>query len=543
MKKILCLVLSLVCVFSLFSGFSVTAQQTDETIKILLIGNSLVYYNDMDTQILPEMLNMGEKRVEVTSITESGTTLYRLASEQTSVGRKVLLALENNTYDYLIIQPGRRVTPFEYSVYNAEKAAAQKLCALAEEKGTKTLVLATSGFCLGDIPVYTMDDSGIDSTEIYRLPMDRKTHSIYFENLCNDICESVNSAEVVPICRAVETYLSYYDDYRLLYIKDNRHPTELGSYLQALCIYNAIFDTPFYSDTYFAACSPQEAMTAQAVVDIALNQKDESVLNINAPRTLEKRRISNCEVELFWQEPSQVDYYIVYRRRADEEFSVLATTSETAYTDNTLEAGYKYYYRIKAVKLLENIQLTSDYSAYLPIITLSQSTLESVKVVDQNTSTITFTAVKNAHKYNVYRRKENETDYTYIGSTKALEFTDETMKTGNVYFYSVRASRNSDEFLSEYSNEIKVASLAKPKATFTPEKKKITLKINKVKTATKYRIYIKKYGAPSYKVYTTTTSLQTVIKGLQRKTKYRIKIKPYNQSFAGIASYYTVKTK
>ena len=60
MKKFLCLVLSLICVFSCFSGFSALANQTDETIKILLIGNSLMYYNDMDTKTLPEMLNMGE---------------------------------------------------------------------------------------------------------------------------------------------------------------------------------------------------------------------------------------------------------------------------------------------------------------------------------------------------------------------------------------------------------------------------------------------------------------------------------------------------
>ncbi len=543
MKKFLCLVLSLICVFSCFSGITASAEQTDESIKILLIGNSLMYYNDMDTKTLPDMLNMGDKRVEVTSITESATTLYRLASEKTSVGKKVLLALEENTYDYLIIHPGRRVTPFEYSVYNAEKAAAQKLCAKAEEKGTKTLILATSGFALGNIPVYTMDESGTDSTQIYKLPMDRKTHSIYFENLCADICSSVGNAQVVPIGKVVETYLSYYDDYRLLYQKDDRHPTELGSYLQALCIYNEIFDTPFISDTYFASCSPDEAMTAQAVVDIALNQKDESVLNINAPRTLQRRRISNCEVELFWQESSQADYYMVYRRRADEEFSVLATTTDTSYIDNTLETGYKYYYRIKAVKQYESIQLTSDFSSYVPIITLSPSTLTSVKLVDKNTATLTFSAVKNVHKYNIYRRKNNETDYTYIGSTKALKFTDYTMKSGNIYCYSVRASRNSDEFFSEYSNELKVASLEKPKATFTPAKKKITVKISKVKSATKYRIYFKKYGAKSYKVYTTTTSLKTEIKGLQRKTKYRIKIKAYNQGFAGLSSYYTVKTK
>ena len=543
MKKFLCLVLSLICVFSCFSGFSALANQTDETIKILLIGNSLMYYNDMDAKTLPEMLNMGDKRVELTCITESATALYRLASEKTSVGKKVLLALEENTYDYLIIHPGRRVTPFEYSVYNAERQAAQKLCAIANEKGTKTLILATSGFALYDIPVYSMDESGVDSTKMYTLPMDRKTHSIYFENLCYDICKSVQNAQVVPIGRVVEKYLSYYDDYRLLYQKDDRHPTELGSYLQALCIYNEIFGTPFISDTYFASCSPQEAMTVQAVVDITLNQKDESVLGINDVRTLASRRISNCKVKLSWQEARQADFYLVYRRRADEEFCVLASTSETTYTDNTLETGYKYYYRLKAVKLYENIQITSQYSDYLPIITLSTSTLESIKLVNENTSTITFSAVENAHKYNIYRRKESETDYTYVGSTKALEYTDTTMQADNVYYYSVRASRNSDQFFSEYSNELKIVSISKPKATFTPAKKKITVKISKVKSATKYRIYFKKYGAKSYKVYTTTTSLKSEIKGLQRKTKYRIKIKAYNKGVWGPSSYYTVKTK
>ena len=135
----------------------------DDFVDILLIGNSLIYYNNMDTEIFPQMCEAAGKKVRISSITESGTTLYRIANENTSIGKKAMEALSENTYDYVMIEPSRRITPFEYTVYHAERQAALKLNGIINGIGAKTLVLAEPGINTGTIPVYTMNQDGISS--------------------------------------------------------------------------------------------------------------------------------------------------------------------------------------------------------------------------------------------------------------------------------------------------------------------------------------------------------------------------------------------
>ena len=118
-KAIAIIIVLTVCLTPIMA--SADENVDNKKVKILMLGNSLFYANSMDTYIFPEFCKAAGKDVEITSITESGTTLYRLASSETSIGKKALAALENNVYDYVILNPSRRVTPFEYSVYHAEK--------------------------------------------------------------------------------------------------------------------------------------------------------------------------------------------------------------------------------------------------------------------------------------------------------------------------------------------------------------------------------------------------------------------------------------
>ena len=212
-KKITALLIVTTLVISLFSVNAYadevfTDETEDEFVDILMIGNSLIYYNKMDTEILPAMCSAAGKKVRISSITESGTTLYRIANEKTSIGKKVMEALSENKYDYVIIEPSRRITPFEYTVYHAEKQAALKLNGIISEMGAKTIVLAEPGINTGKIPVYTMDESGIRSYTNYSLPIDRSTHSKFVENLCCDYISEMRNAEVVKIGAAAEVLLN-----------------------------------------------------------------------------------------------------------------------------------------------------------------------------------------------------------------------------------------------------------------------------------------------------------------------------------------------
>lgn len=521
----------------------------DDKTRILFLGNSLFYYNSMDTKIFPEFCKAAGKNVEVTSITESGTTLYRLASKKTEIGKKALQALEDNVYDYVILNPSRRVTPFEYSVYHAEKQAALYLNSLINAMGAKTLLAAQPGVAVEDIPVYTMSESGLSSTSTYTLPMDRLTNKIYVENLCYDLSKEMVNAEVVRVGEAAETIISTFPDYNSLYNSDNRHPSTRGSYLQAACYYSAIFKESPVGINYIYSLYPVNAITAQRAAAVAVLNQDKSILKTEvASRVLSAKLTSNTSAYLKWNEPKNAEYYNIYRKNGSDSYELIGRTlgKECYYTDTTLKGGHTYYYKIAPVHKVGNLTFESDYSNIETISTLGKVKLKSVKLIEAKSAVIDFNSVYNAKKYRIYRKKTTRKNYTLIATTKKLRYTDKTLKLGKTYEYMIVAQQ-SNAVLSENSNVKTVVSISSPKASFTSKKNSISIKISPVKYADRYAIYAKKSNAKNYKLMKTTAKLSTTIKKLSSNTNYKIIVKSYkgklNTNTSCVGFTYTVKTK
>ena len=66
------------------------------------------------------------------------------------------------------------------SCYAAAKALNEKISAT----GAKTLLLAAPGVNTGEIELCTVDEENIKIVENEYLPIDRKTHQRFFENIC-----------------------------------------------------------------------------------------------------------------------------------------------------------------------------------------------------------------------------------------------------------------------------------------------------------------------------------------------------------------------
>lgn len=501
-----------------------------EKTRILLLGNSLFYYNSMDTVVFPEFCKAAGENVEVTSITESGTTIYRMASEKTEIGKKVLAALTENTYDYVILNPSRRVTPFEYSVYHAEKAAAIYLNSLINAMGAKTLLVAQPGLATGDIPVYLMSDSGLSSTTEYSLPMDRNTHRIYVENMCNDFAKDMVNVSIVKVGEAAETILEAFPDFNSLYKSDNRHPSTRGSYLQAACYYAAVFGKSPVGVNYVYSLFTCNAVTVQRAAEVAVLGADKSILKTETgTRTLTAQLTSNTSACLKWTEPKTAIRYNIYRKTGSGSYNLIGSTvgNELSYTDNTLTGGHTYYYKIKAVHKVGDVEFESDYSSESTVATLATPKLSSVTLQSKKTAVIKFKSVSNAKKYRIYRKKQGASKFTLIGSTTALSYTDKKLKLGNTYVYAVAAVGSSSKILSNLSTEKSVLSIATPKVQLTAKKSQVVVNITSVKYAKRYAVYIKKSGSKSYKLLKTTSKLKVTAKKLSSKTKYSIKVVSY----------------
>ena len=131
--------------------------------RVLFIGNSYTYYNDMPTAIFERLAASLGYEMEVTSITKGGYQLYRHADPADECGARVAAALSGKEpYDFVILQ--------EQSVRPAGENAAdfyasvRDLAARIRQTGAKPVLYATWGYfdlCYGEFRFFPVDYIGV----------------------------------------------------------------------------------------------------------------------------------------------------------------------------------------------------------------------------------------------------------------------------------------------------------------------------------------------------------------------------------------------
>lgn len=109
--------------------------------KILFIGNSYTYYNDMPSLFKRECEKRGVT-AEVDSVTAGGYRLSQFLSEEDEYAKKVRQLLDGRKYDYVVIQ--------EQSVYPITETetflkCASEFDAVIKANGAKTVLYETWG--------------------------------------------------------------------------------------------------------------------------------------------------------------------------------------------------------------------------------------------------------------------------------------------------------------------------------------------------------------------------------------------------------------
>ena len=122
-------------------------------------------------------------------------------------------------------------------------------------------------------------------------------------------------------------------------------------------------------------------------------------------------------------------------------------------------------------------------------ITGLKTTKQTAKAI-----TLKWNSAKNADKYLVYRSK-NGSEWTKVGSTKNLTYTDKDLKAGAKYQYKVRGYHTASKATGKYSTVLKTGTL-----TSAPKITKLTSTKSKTATVT----WSKVTGAKSYIVKYTT---------------------------------------
>ena len=289
MKKILCLVLSLLFCISCFTACGggedspTTAQATTQPttapvpnrgeLSVLFIGNSYTYYNDMPNAIFEKIAAAAGYEPYIISITGAGHSLFQHAKPTDVCGARVmkeLLPKNIYIYDYVVLQ--------EQSMRPASDD------------------LATFYDAVRDLANRA---KGIEATPILYSTWGRRSDSSYLteSGLTNETMTWKLAASYTAIAEELDipvgyVGLAFYEVYTgnsgiELYDPDTTHPSYAGSYLAAMTLFARMTGIDPTTVNFNGELSEQDAAVLKRAAKNAV---------FNTPEIPEEYRISSVGV-------------------------------------------------------------------------------------------------------------------------------------------------------------------------------------------------------------------------------------------------------
>lgn len=213
-----------------------TVTQADETtpVKILFIGNSSTYYNNMPSMV-EGLAKADNIDCQIRSITASNYKLTQFATSGNSYNTEIMNALSMDKWDFVVLQEHR-----EPIMQNLEKTqtALTTLKKAIEDSGARTVLYETQADCIGR-------DFTINGSSIY---FDHNTLQ-YYMNKNYYYLSGVLDCSLAPAGLYYTRCMNIYPEISL-YNTDMIHPSVEGSYLAACVLYQTIFNKSAYNNQY-----------------------------------------------------------------------------------------------------------------------------------------------------------------------------------------------------------------------------------------------------------------------------------------------------
>ena len=183
--------------------------------------------------------------------------------------------------------------------------------------------------------------------------------------------------------------------------------------------------------TYYYKVKAIDASDARSEFSVV-----KSILCKPAAPTLSINR-SNGKPKLSWKAVSGAKKYWVYRSTDGVNFKYWDSTTKTTYTNKGAASGTKYYYRVKAVAVVNGNNVASANSSTKSLMTTLAKPSVSI-TTSGGKPKLTWNAVTGADKYYIYRSTDGK-NFKYWESTTKTFYVNTGAKKNTRYYYKVKA--------------------------------------------------------------------------------------------------------
>ena len=252
------------------------------------------------------------------------------------------------------------------------------------------------------------------------------------------------------------------------------------------------------------------------------------------------------KITLSWAAVDGAAKYEVYRSGSRAgEYTKYYTTTNLSYTNTSSNAGYWYFYKVKALDAEGNEIVTSDVisrcaDCAAPAITAGNN-------AKTGQVTLKWEKVSGASKYEIYRAVSKDGDYVRMYTTVNNTYTNTSSKANVTYYYKVvaLASRTAEADSAPSNISARTCDCAAPSVTAgnNAETGKVTLKWKAVDGAAKYEVYRATTKNGTYSKYYTTSGTSYTNTSAYAGYTYYYKVKAIsavlpegNSSFSSIVS-------
>lgn len=165
---------------------------------------------------------------------------------------------------------------------------------------------------------------------------------------------------------------------------------------------------------------------------------------IDAPSNLQARKASKSSITVSWNRINNVEGYELYRSTSKNgSYDLIATLTDSTYTDNNLSPGQEYFYKVRLYYNRDNTtKIDGVFSQSVACSLKPQNvTTFSALPINQSNIDLKWGQVKDVDGYEIFRSTSQNGNFSLIKSIsgdKNVSFRD-TVNWGNTYYYKIRS--------------------------------------------------------------------------------------------------------